>query len=219
MIHAVIVAAGEGKRFGKKKQFVSISGLPVIIHTLTAFCSSGLFDTVVCVVAKEDISYFESLMNAYPQMKVAVLEGGSCRQESVAAGVFFLEKNYSSNDRVVIHDGVRPFVTPVLMNKVVDAASDLQGAVAALPVSDSLKQVSLDGQILRSIAREGVWAMQTPQAFSLGVLAQALRKANADGFVGTDDAEIVERIGHPVVCVMGEKENIKITTVSDLSQA
>ncbi len=218
MVHAVIVAAGDGKRFGGKKQFVSIAGLPIIIHTLTPFFLSEVVDTVSCVIAKEDITSFETLMQGYPTMKIdRVIEGGSCRQDSVAAGVFFLEENYYADDLVAIHDGARPFVTSKLIQKVIGAASPFCGAAAAMPISDSLKEVSADGQILRSIPRERIWAMQTPQVFQLGVLAQALRKANADGFVGTDEVSIVERMGYPVLCVMGEKENTKITTASDLA--
>ena len=220
MVHAVIVAAGDGKRAGGvvKKQFALLAERPVIIHTLTPFFESKIFRTVVCVIAKEDISAFETLMRSYPEIKIdQVIEGGACRQDSVSAGVFFLEKNYPANDLVAIHDGARPFVTSALIKKVIALASSSCGAVAALQVSDSLKEVSAEGHILRSISREGVWAMQTPQVFALGVLAEALRRAKADRFVGTDEAAIVERVGHPVLCVSGEKENIKITTASDLS--
>lgn len=222
MIHAVIVAAGEGKRAlgAVKKQFALLASRPMIVHTLTPFFALRLIDTVSCVIAKEDISYFETLIQSYPEIKPdKIIEGGTCRQDSVAAGVFYLEKNYSSNDLVVIHDGARPFVTSELICKVIDEASSSQGAVAALPVNDSLKAVSAEGKILRPIPREGVWAMQTPQAFLLGVLAQALRKAQSESFIGTDEAAIVERIGHPVLCVMGSEENIKITTASDLLRA
>jgi 2-C-methyl-D-erythritol 4-phosphate cytidylyltransferase len=222
MIHAVIVAAGEGKRAlgAIKKQFALLSSRPMIVHTLTPFFASSIIDTVSCVIAKDEISYFETLLQCYPEMKLdKIIEGGVSRQDSVAAGVFYLEKNYSSDDLVVIHDGARPFVTSKLIQKVIDAASPFCGAVAALPVNDSLKEVSAEGKILRSIPREGVWAMQTPQAFLLGVLAQALRKAQSESFIGTDEASIVERMGYPVLCVMGEEDNIKITTASDLLRA
>ncbi len=222
MTHAVIVAAGCGKRAGGaiKKQFALLASRPVIIHTLIPFFESTVIDTLICVIAKEDIPHFPAMMQSYPKLKIAkVIEGGERRQDSVAAGVFFLEKNYSKDDLVVIHDGARPFVTSALIQKVIASASRGCGAVAALPITDSLKEVSSDHTILRSIPRESVWAMQTPQAFPLGVLAEALRMAKADGFSGTDEAAIVERIGFPVLCVVGLEENIKITTASDLSRA
>jgi len=222
MVHTVIVAAGNGKRAGGaiKKQFALLASRPVIIHVLTPFFESAIVDTTVCVIAKEDIASFETLMKGYPTLKIdQVINGGDCRQESVAAGVFFLEKNYASDDLVVVHDGARPFVSATLIKKVIASASSSQGAVAALQISDSLKEVSTDLQIVRSIPREHVWAMQTPQVFPLGVLAKALRKAKADAFVGTDEAAIVERIGYPILCVPGEAENIKITTASDWLRA
>jgi 2-C-methyl-D-erythritol 4-phosphate cytidylyltransferase len=222
MTHAIIVAAGNGKRFGGavKKQFALLRKSPVIVHTLTPFFLSAQIDTVSCVIAKEDISSFNTMMSDYPAIKIDhLIEGGARRQDSVAEGVFFLANHYGANDLVVIHDGARPFVTPDLIQKVIDSASDAQGAVAALPIFDSLKEVSADGVLVRSIARAGVWAMQTPQVFPLGVLAQAMRSAQSSSFVGTDEAAVLERIGYPIVCVMGEKENIKITTTEDLVQA
>ena len=227
MVHAVIVAAGEGKRAGGaiKKQFALLAGRPVIIHALTSFLESKVVDTVICVIAKEDISFFESLIKGYPALetektsrRLSVIEGGDSRQDSVAAGVFFLEKNFPKDDLAVIHDGARPLVRRSLIEAVVAAASSKQGAVAATPMTDSLKEVSADRQIVRSIPRDAIWAMQTPQAFLLGILADALRKAQSESFVGTDEAAIVERTGHPILCVVGDPDNIKITTALDLSR-
>ncbi|MBI3358399.1 MAG: 2-C-methyl-D-erythritol 4-phosphate cytidylyltransferase [Nitrospirae bacterium] len=222
MTHAVIVAAGEGKRAGGavKKQFAPLAGRPVIIHALTPFFESDVVDQIVCVIAKEDRVALETSMASYPALKIDhVIEGGEARQDSVAAGVFFLEKHYPKDDLVVVHDGVRPFVTATLIQKVIEAVSNSQGAVAAMKVTDSLKEVDADHLVLRSVPREPVWAMQTPQAFPLGVLAEALRKARDCGFVGTDEADIVQQIGYPILCVSGSPDNIKITTASDLSRA
>ncbi len=221
MVHAIIVAAGVGRRApgAVKKQFVELLGHPVIIHTLIPFQQSPVIDTLVCVIAKEDIPFFNGLIPRYPLSKIeTVVEGGAYRQESVAAALTFLETRYSANDLVVVHDGVRPLVTSDLIERVVKAAAEFGGAIAALPVTDSLKEV-LGHRIVKSIPRESVWAMQTPQAFRLGLLIEAMEKAAADRFVGTDEAALVERIGAPVFCVEGFGDNIKITTSSDLKQA
>jgi 2-C-methyl-D-erythritol 4-phosphate cytidylyltransferase len=225
MIYGLIVAAGSGERARQvdctiKKQFIEIAGCPVIIHTLKAFQASPVIDTIVCVVAKEDVLFFEALLKRYPIPKVKkVIEGGACRQDSVAEGLSFLEKEGSANDIVVVHDGVRPLVSAGLVEQVVNAAKIEGSAVAALPVTDSLKKVSPDRLIYESIHRESVWAMQTPQAARLGLLVTAMKKAMAEGFVGTDEATLLERIGVPIICVEGSHTNIKITTASDLKRA
>ncbi len=246
MNHAVIVAAGEGKRFISsmnkeaqlspqvapvpvsqceiplKKQFMELAGQPVLMHTLAPFQASPLIDTLVCVVAKEDISFFEKQIGTGPGSKIKkIVAGGAHRQDSVAAGLFYLEEIGSVNDLVVVHDGVRPFVTPALIKKVIDAASseNVAGAAAALPVTDALKEVSPDGVVQKSIPRDRIWAMQTPQVFRLGRLLEAMRKAAADRFVGADEVALVERMDHPVRCVEGDADNIKITTASDLKRA
>lgn len=221
-VHAVIVAAGEGRRAGliggtTKKQFAVIAGRPVIIHTLAAFQNTPAIDTLTCVVAKEDRDYFNNLIKCHPLPKIkAVVEGGACRQESVAAGLVALEKAGSSEEIVLVHDGVRPMVSQVLIEHVIEAARQHGGAVAACPVADSLKIVSGQSFIQTSLSREAVWAMQTPQAFRLGLLMEAIKKGMAEEFIGTDEAAFVERLGHPVFCVEGSTDNLKITTESDL---
>jgi 2-C-methyl-D-erythritol 4-phosphate cytidylyltransferase len=223
VVYAIIVAAGASRRAPGtvKKQFVPILGQPVIVHTLIPFQQSSAIDAIVCVVAKEDIPFFKSLIGERPLSKIiGVVAGGSCRQESVAAGLFFLSQNGSPTDWVAVHDGARPLITPNLIERVVQTAAQVKGggAIAALPVTDSLKEVSVS-RIVRSIPRESTWAAQTPQVFPLGLLMEAIEAASRDGFVGTDEAALVERIGGSVLCVEGADDNIKITTASDLKRA
>lgn len=222
MIHAVIPAAGRGTRLGGKikKQFLALQGLPVAVHTLTAFQDASLIDEIVCITSKEDLSFFERLVSDHSLTKVTkILPGGERRQDSVWAGISYLEEWSDQNDLVVVHDGVRPLVTPQLIERVIEAAKAEGSAVAALRVTDSLKQVSSDKMILRSLPRENVWAMQTPQVFRLGILLEAYRSAAQDGFEATDEAMLVERRGVPIRCVEGSIENIKITLPPDLETA
>lgn len=222
MVHAVIPAAGQGKRLGGnvKKQFLTLCDLPVAVHTLTAFQNSPLIDEIVCIASKEDLSFFERLISDHSLTKVTkILPGGERRQDSVWAGVSHLGGGSDPNDLVVVHDGVRPLVTARLIEKVIEAAKEEGSAVAALPVSDSLKEVSSDKIILKSLPRENVWAMQTPQVFRLGILLEAYRSAAQEGFEATDEAMLVERLGLPIRCVEGSIENIKITTSPDLEMA
>lgn len=222
MIHAIIPAAGRGKRLGGKikKQFLTLCDHPVAVHTLTAFQHSPLIDDIICICSKEDLSIFERLVSDHGLIKVTkILPGGERRQDSVWAGVSHLAERSDPNDLIAVHDGVRPLVTPQLIEKVIEAAKGEGSAVAALPVTDSLKQVSSDKMVLKSLPRENVWAMQTPQVFRLGILLKAYRTAAQEGFEATDEAMLVERLGLPIRCVEGSIENVKITLPSDLETA
>ncbi len=222
MVHALIPAAGSGVRFGEavKKQFLPLCGLPVIVHTLSVFEGSCAVDDLICVAPQEDLPLFEKMILTAGFTKIRmVLSGGTTRQNSVGIGVAFLEKEGDPEDVVLVHDGVRPFVTPLLIEAVVRKAKESGAAVAAMPVTDSVKRLSCDNVILEGISRDSLWAMQTPQAFRLEILIRAFQKAAFDRFSGTDEASLVERLGVPVHCVEGLAENIKITTPSDLKLA
>lgn len=222
IVHAVIPAAGQGKRLGGavKKQFLTLDGLPILIHTLIPFQQSPFVNEIVCVVPKEDLSFFEGIISEHRLGKVKqILPGGERRQDSVWAAVSELRRRSDPSDLVLVHDGVRPLVTADLIERTVAAAGEIGGAVAALPVTDSLKRVSSDKMICESLPRAGVWAMQTPQVFRLGLLIEAYQKAGEEGFEATDEAMLVERIGHPIRCIEGSIENLKITTPPDLKTA
>ncbi len=220
MVHAIIVAAGASLRTkgAVKKQFAEILGAPVIVHTLNCFIQSQKIDTIICVIAKDDIPFFNDLIKSYSLSKIeTVVAGGATRQESVAAGLSYLEKHYSMDDWVAVHDGARPLVTVDLIERVIAAAAESGGAIAAIPATDSLKEV-VGYRVVKSIPRETTWAAQTPQVFRLGILIEAMKKASQDSFFGTDEAALVERISGTVVCVESN-DNIKITTSSDLKRA
>lgn len=222
MTHVVIPAAGRGERMGgkTKKQFLTLCDLPIIVHTLSAFQASSVIDEITCVVSKEDQSHLERLLSEHGLTKVKrILHGGERRQDSVRAAIDLLGKRFPSDEMVLVHDAVRPLVTSDLIERVLEGARKFGGAVAGLPMADSLKQVSGERFIERSVPREGIWLMQTPQAFSLGTLAAAFLQAAKERFFGTDEAMLVERIGIPIHCVEGSVENIKITTPSDLRLA
>ncbi len=222
MVHALIPAAGLGVRLGEavKKQFLPLCGLPIIVHTLSVFEGSYAVDDLICMAPQEDLPLFEQMVLTAGFTKIKrVVPGGKTRQDSVGMGVALLEKEGDLSDVVLVHDGVRPFVTPLLIEQVVRKAQESGAAVAAMPVTDSLNRVSGDNVILTGVLRDNLWAMQTPQAFRLEILVRAFQKAVSDRFLGTDEASLVERLGFPVHCVAGLAENIKITTPSDLKLA
>ncbi|MFY9269713.1 MAG: 2-C-methyl-D-erythritol 4-phosphate cytidylyltransferase [Candidatus Manganitrophaceae bacterium] len=223
MVHAIIPAAGRGERLGGaiRKQFLTIGGLPILVHTLAVFQASPLIDEIICVLPKEEIGFFEGLISAGSLGKIKqLLPGGLRRQDSVGEGLSYLVAGGADpNDLVAIHDGVRPLVTGPLIERVIETAREGGAAVASLPITDSLKRVSSDKIILDSFPRENIRAMQTPQVFRLGLLQEAYRIAERDRFEATDEAMLVARLGVSIRCVEGSSENIKITTAADLRMA
>lgn len=219
-VTAIVLAAGSGRRFGEKKQFSDLAGRPLLIHSLSIFQKSPCIDKVICVAPREDLSRVETLADKYALSKIKkITPGGTERQDSAAVAIFDLEKEHSPNDIVLIHDGARPFVSLALVDALVQKTMIHGAVVAARRITDSLKEVSAEGFIQRSVPRKGLWAMQTPQSFRLPILAEAYRKGMASGVTATDDAMLVEQLGHPILCVEGPAENIKITAASDLKWA
>lgn len=219
-VHAVVLAAGSGERFGAKKQFLDLDGKPVVIHCLSLFQKSRHIDEVICVVPKTDVALAKNLVSEYALSKVkTLLAGGATRQDSVAIALAYLASEKPGEDIVLVHDGARPLLSSDLLDRLVMEAKSCGAVVAARPVTDSLKAVSESGIIQNTLPREGLWAMQTPQVFRLSILATAYRKGMAEGFCATDDAMMVERLGISIRCIEGPPENIKITTASDLRMA
>ncbi len=214
---AVIVSAGKGQRFPaeKKKQFLSLAGRPILCHTLDRFEASPSIDTIHLVVGQEDMTYtLQEIVEAHGYRKVSrIVPGGKSRQESVKNGVYSLPGEV---DLVAIHDGVRPFVTQGMIEESLQAARQFKAAVVATPVKETIKIVGRDRTVLRTLDREALWQMQTPQTFQLDIIKLALQKATEDGFLGTDDASLVERMGIKVYILEGSYTNIKITTPEDL---
>lgn len=190
------------------------------MYSLSFFQCSPLFDEIVCVVPKEDLGFVETLLTKYNLSKVnKIIAGGSDRQASAAAAVSYLAGEKPLDHLAAVHDGARPFLSSRLIESLIQKTETSGAAVAARRVTDSLKVVSETGVIQKTLPREGVWAMQTPQVFRLSILSEAYRKGTADHFSATDEAMLVERLGVPVACVEGPAENIKITTPQDLKFA
>jgi 2-C-methyl-D-erythritol 4-phosphate cytidylyltransferase len=219
MIAAIVPAAGAGIRMeaALPKQFLALGDRPLLVHTLQGLSQSPLIDTVVLVVPADWVSKAKAeLVEPHRLTKVgAVVAGGARRQDSVAAG---LEALPPEVNLVVVHDGVRPFVTAEMVAAVVEAAKDVGAAVTAVPVTDTVKKVD-GGVVVETLRRERLVSVQTPQAFSRSLLAEALGRAETDGVAGTDEAALVERLGHPVRVVSGSPYNLKITTPEDWALA
>ncbi|MCL0039430.1 2-C-methyl-D-erythritol 4-phosphate cytidylyltransferase [Nitrospinaceae bacterium] len=213
-VGAIIPAAGRGKRIGAlvPKQFLEIQGKPLLHHTLTVFASCKLIDYVVLVMSRTDVDEMgEDWLNRYEIVREVVV-GGEQRQDSVYNGFNSLEEG---TDIVVVHDGVRPFTTPQMIIATVEAAQQHGAAITAIPVSDTVKQAA-DGFVKQTVSRDGLWRVQTPQAFQCRLLQQAFKKAKKDSYYGTDEGSLVEYLGERVKIVPGSELNIKITRKEDL---
>ena len=214
---AVIVSAGKGHRFmeGQKKQFYLLGGKPILAHTLDQFETCPLIRSILLVVGQEDMDYcLREVIEKYKFKKVSqIIPGGKRRQESVKNGMDALPKD---EDIVVIHDGVRPFVTKTMIEDSIHSAVRYGAVILAMPVKDTIKMSNPDGTVLETLDRESLWQIQTPQTFQAKVIKEAYHRATEDGFVGTDDASLVERLGVKVHILPGSYANIKITTQEDL---
>ena len=219
-VAAIIPAAGKGKRMGHTtpKHFIHLEGKPILAYTLEAFEKCPAVDYVMVVVRSGEEEYcLNEVVERYGFKKVLrIVIGGEKRQDSVYHGIKELD---GDTDIVVVHDGVRPFVPPGLISETIKLAMYVDGVVAALPVKDTLKEVSGEGLIKGTPHREAMWFAQTPQTFKKRVLEEAFIRAYNDGFYGTDESSLVERIGGKVRIIEGSPENIKITTKEDLLHA
>lgn len=214
---AIIVAAGQGKRMGstESKQYLHIHDKPILVHTLERFEQVELITEIILVVGAADTLRCEQWKNQYHLSKVkTIVAGGKERQHSVHIGL-----QYATNEYVMVHDGVRPFVSLEAIKRCTEKAELEGAAVLAVPVKDTIKQVDESGTIIATPDRKSLWAIQTPQAFRRDWLQEAHERAAQDNYIGTDDAMIVEWIGKRVVVAQGEYTNIKITTPEDLPWA
>jgi len=215
---AIIPAAGMGVRMGggTPKQFLSLEGVPIFVHTLRKFAASNAVDAIHLGVRPEERERVRQELARSPVAKpVQVIEGGVTRQETVERA---LEAAPQATELVAVHDAVRPFVELELIRAVVEAARRHGAAILGMPSIDSVKQVERQ-MILGTLPRERIVLAQTPQVFRYEVLREALVRAREDGFQGTDDSSLVERLGVSVTVLMGSERNIKITRPSDLPLA
>ena len=211
---AVVPAGGRGVRMGGKKQGLPLGGRSVLRWTLDVLEATPVVRGVVVAVPAEDVAVWRRRLRPCRKVR-AVVAGGAERQESVARGLAAVPADVPW---VVVHDGVRPCVTPNLVTRVVQAAREHGAAIAALPVAETLKRGAA-GWVQATVDRDGLWAVQTPQAFRADLLREAHRRGAADGVLGTDDAALVERLGAGVRLVPGLPGNLKITRPEDLALA
>ncbi len=215
---ALIPAAGEGRRFGRPegKQFVALAGIPLLAQTLTPFQRSAWIKEIVLVVPGAAVErVWVEIVQAHAIHKVKkVVPGGKRRQDSVRHG---LEAAGPSWDLVLIHDGARPLVTDEMISRCVQETQARGATFMGVPAIDTIKQVDGAGRVVRTLERERLWMVQTPQTFRYQLIVGAHRQAEQDGFTGTDDASLVERLGHEVWAIPGSYDNIKVTTHMDLS--
>jgi len=213
-VGAVIVAAGKSQRMGEvDKLFAPLGGKPLLARTTYPFQKCRLVDQIVVVVSGEKEEICRQLVAGEEWSKVSdVCLGGRRRQDSVAAGL----KRLNNCDWVVIHDGARPLVTVDLIERGLEAAKETGVAVAAVPVTDTIKVTGDDRIVHQTPPRQNLWAIQTPQVIRIGIITEAYQKANDDV---TDDASLVEQLGYKVKLYMGAYDNIKVTTPEDLALA
>jgi len=217
---AIIPAAGRGSRIGFKtpKTFIDLGGQPLLARTIAIFAASRRIALIQPVLPRTHLARFRSGIVEHFTWSTCrpAVAGGRERQDSVAAGLRALPEDI---DYVVIHDGARPFATTALVERVLAAARRYGAALAAVPVYDTLKRVTPDLFLDGTVDRRALWLAQTPQAFSVGLLREAHAQAHAAGLEATDDAALVEALGHPVRVVLGSTLNFKITTREDLALA
>ena len=233
----IIPAAGLGTRMASKtsaqrhqhktqpsKQFTELAGTPILIHTLRKFAAVDAIGEIWIALRESEIAGFrvrlESELKNVLSKKIELVVGGEHRQQSVQSALNAIRA--AADDIVLVHDAVRPFVTPEIIEEVIDGAKKYGAAIAGLPAVDTVKQVerTSEGALIKAtIPRVGIVMAQTPQGFRYDVLKKAFDEASADGFVGTDESSLVERFGHEVAVVMGSPRNIKITAPGDMELA
>jgi len=219
-IAVIIPAAGTGTRMNNElpKQFFNIDDVPILIKTIKIFDDINEVESIVIPVHTDWISYTKELINKYDCNKVKEITiGGKERQDSVNAALHTV--HIKEADIVLIHDAVRPFTTKELIYKLIETADDCGAAIPIIKVSDSVKQIDNKGKVLKTLNREHIGLVQTPQAYWTSIIIEVYEKAAKTGFYGTDSSSLVEYVGYKVQYVDGEASNIKITTPVDLELA
>ena len=198
-----------------KKPYLELLDRPILTHTIGVFDRSAVVDAIFVIVGEMDFNACRSVViEPYGFQKVTrLVPGGETRQDSVFNGLKALPED---TDFVVVHDGVRPFVTDEMIFTCLEAAADWGAAIAAVPVKDTIKITDRDGFVVDTPDRRELWAVQTPQVFRRDLLIEAHRNAQRKQIQLTDDAALVEQLGLKVKCVMGSYGNLKITTPEDL---
>ncbi len=215
---AIIPAAGLGTRMRSQdpKQFLSLEGVPIILHTLRKFAQCDLVGTIMVAVRDSDRPRLKELVSQEGlESRVQMVPGGTYRQDSVFNGFCAADPD---TDVVVVHDAVRPFVEVNLISSVIREAYAHGSAILAVPCVDTVKQVEKN-LVTATLPRDRIVLVQTPQAFRYAILKEAFERARTDHFFGTDEASLVERLGYEVHVVRGSERNLKITKPSDIPLA
>jgi 2-C-methyl-D-erythritol 4-phosphate cytidylyltransferase len=207
------------------KQFLALDGIPILIHSLRAFAAVERVSAIYVAVRRPEMERVQAQVSEYAAEygfagRVQIVQGGDNRQESVAHALAALPAE--ADDIVLVHDAVRPLIDAATIERTIDAVAENGAAIVGLPAVDTIKQVERTAHgalITATIPREFVVLAQTPQGFRYGLLQRAFAEATADGFVGTDEASVVERAGLPVAVVHGSQVNLKITQPGDLELA
>jgi 2-C-methyl-D-erythritol 4-phosphate cytidylyltransferase len=213
---AIVPSAGIGRRFGseEKKTFTEVQGIPVLIHTLRNLQSVEPIEEIIPVLKEEDREHGYELIKIHNLHKVKrIAKGGKERQDSVYNALKLIN-NYDGF--IVIHDGVRPLITPAFVEGILHEAGYDHGVVPGLPVRETIKKVDSERNVISTVNRSNVWSIQTPQIFPFSMIKEAYDMANKEGFYATDDAALVERAGRKIKIVKGSFWNIKITTPEDI---
>jgi 2-C-methyl-D-erythritol 4-phosphate cytidylyltransferase len=220
MVYAIIVAAGKGIRMGNamRKQYIDLDGIPILARTLSVFGSCDQIDRIIMAVPGDDIDFCrnEIIPAAGTDKEVSLVAGGAQRQDSVYCSLKTID---TSDGIVLIHDGVRPFVKLEHVLFCIKGAREFGACILGIPAFDTVKQVNAKNEIVETRKRKRLWLAQTPQAFRLTMIKKAHEAAKQDGFLGTDDASLVERLGEVVKIIPGSRSNIKITGREDLKLA
>ena len=234
-VFVIVPAAGLGTRMAalspaksrKKsptKQFKELGGVPILVLTLRKFAAVPAVHQIIVALRLDEVAGFRAQVEKqFPEIlskRLEIVEGGEHRQDSVASALKQIVA--APDDIVLVHDAVRPFVTPEIIDQVIKAAQQHGAAIAGWPAVDTVKQVerTADGALIKTtIPRASIVMAQTPQGFRYDILKKAFDDATADGFLGTDEASLIERAGLPVMVVMGSPRNIKITTPADMELA
>ena len=216
LTYAIVPAAGRGLRMGKDKPklFLDLLGKPILLHTLQAICRAQFVHGILIAAPGDLLNETQELVTHYltGAVPVRVITGGKERQDSVFNALQVLPAECGW---VMIHDGARPFVSVQLLEQTWVAARETGAAIAAIAATDTVKRVERR-RVRETLPREQVWLVQTPQVFRADLIRDAYREAARNGWSGTDDASLVERLGVRVCVVAGERSNIKVTTVEDL---
>jgi 2-C-methyl-D-erythritol 4-phosphate cytidylyltransferase len=214
-ICAVVPAGGTGTRMGGTvpKQFLELDGKPILYYTLKTLQDCGIISELILVVPEKEYDNACTDWLGKPEIVTKVVVGGEKRQDSVYNGFCELSPQ---TEIVLVHDGVRPFLSHQMIQESVDAAREYGAAITAIPVNDTIKKVDNSGLVSKTVDRDGLWRVQTPQVFRYELLEEAFKKANSEKFCGTDEGTLIEHLGKPVKVVEGSEQNIKITRPEDL---